>query len=44
MRAQLSSEFERRYGGKIERTDVRESAVAAAARVESVFEEIPCRS
>jgi formylmethanofuran dehydrogenase subunit A len=44
MRARLSREFEQRYGGGIEATDVREAAVAAAAGVESVFEDVPCRS
>jgi formylmethanofuran dehydrogenase subunit A len=44
IRARLSREFEQRNGGRIDRTDVRESAVAVAAGVESVFEEVPCRS
>jgi len=44
MRARLSRAFEERYGRPLAVTDVRETAVANAAGVESVFEEVPCRS
>ncbi len=44
MRARLSREIEARLGRPIETTDVREAAVAAAAGVESIFEDVPCRS
>jgi formylmethanofuran dehydrogenase subunit A len=44
MRVRLSRAFEERYGRPLAVTDVRESAVANAAGVESVFEEAPCRS
>ena len=38
------AQFEERYGRPLEATEVRESAVATAAGVEAVFEEVPCRS
>jgi hypothetical protein len=43
MRKRLSGYFEDVYGYPLERLDVRERAVATAAGLESVFEEVPCR-
>lgn len=44
MRARLSAALEARDGRRIEAMDVRETAVARAAGIDSVFEEVPCRS
>jgi len=44
MRSRIAREFEERHGGSIEGTAVRESAIAAAADVGEVFEDVRCRS
>jgi formylmethanofuran dehydrogenase subunit A len=43
MRKRLSGYYDGRYGYPLERLDVREAAVATAAGLESVFEEVACR-
>ena len=44
MQRRLAEYFDTYYGYPAGITDVRESAVAAMADVESVFEEVACRS
>ena len=44
MQRRLAEYFDTYYGYPAGITDVRESAVAAMANVESVFEEVACRS
>jgi formylmethanofuran dehydrogenase subunit A len=44
MQARLARDFGERYGGRIERTHVREEGVAMAAGAGRVFEDVPCRN